>query len=975
MTFLREIAAQLKSEFGPEISDLCLVVPTRRAVAFLREAIAQTYRQTLWAPQIISIQDLVRGLSGWQFPETLPLVFELYQVYKTIMRQQQPNWDEPFERFYAWGEMLVKDFDEIDKYLVDTQQLFTNIKDLKEIDLFFTLEPENLVPIRRFWETLRGKKEDLTEVQQEFLRIWQMLLDIYTGYKAQLAAKYQAYDGMAYRYLVQQLEEEKLAWPHKQTIFIGFNALSTAEERIMHFLLKEKKAIVYWDVDYVYFTPTKHESPEDDTALRDEGHLAGEEPGKFIDEYHYKWRDLDSRLILHNMRAHDKHIHITGVPLQVGQAQYLGNLMQDIQTDQTLPRDHALVLADEQMLFSTLYALPSHMEELNITMGFPLKQTHLHHLILTTLRLLQNMRFDSQGQRVFSHREVTQLINNPYIKGRFHELSEKLQQEIRAQNLVFVSQKFLKQHELSPLLAHIFDPPLIPPTLIQDLLPLMRYVEGVFDEIQQEAFDRKDQWESELAFHLHKYFTQLKEILLLYKPELSLRGFLNLVREVLQKVRVPFEGEPLTGYQLMGFLETRVLDFKKVFILGANEGNLPDTSSGNSFVPYSLRKGFGLPTYEEKDAIYAYHFYRLLQRTDEIHLIYNTVVDEQGGSKEVSRFIRQIRHFFRNTPEIHIHDSVVTIPVPYSETPGISIPPSPATHEKLLKRYVHPTAAPKPTYLSATAMTTYLGCKLKFYYRYIAGIREPETIEENIEANTLGSVLHYTLELLYQDHLNKVVTPELTKELKANIGHKLKAAFDAHDLPWGSELRGMNFLLREVIEQQVGRILSQDRQGEVFQVISIEDENRFFTTLDVEGLPVRINGMLDRVDFLPNDNVVRIIDYKTGYVDLPEHVTLDKCFESDKHKEVFQGYLYAWLFQRQQPDASIKVGYYTVRELSKGVKYIEKGKVIPNQVLVEYEKRLKELIHEMLTGDYPQTEDESHCRYCPYNTLCNRIVR
>ncbi|MEL6734231.1 MAG: PD-(D/E)XK nuclease family protein, partial [Bacteroidota bacterium] len=371
---------------------------------------------------------------------------------------------------------------------------------------------------------------------------------------------------------------------------------------------------------------------------------------------------------------------------------------------------------------------------------------------------------------------------------------------------------FLKQHELSPLLAHIFDPPLIPPTLIQDLLPLMRYVEGVFDEIQQEAFDRKDQWESELAFHLHKYFTQLKEILLLYKPELSLRGFLNLVREVLQKVRVPFEGEPLTGYQLMGFLETRVLDFKKVFILGANEGNLPDTSSGNSFVPYSLRKGFGLPTYEEKDAIYAYHFYRLLQRTDEIHLIYNTVVDEQGGSKEVSRFIRQIRHFFRNTPEIHIHDSVVTIPVPYSETPEISIPQSPATHEKLLKRYVHPTTASNPTYLSATAMTTYLGCKLKFYYRYIAGIREPETIEENIEANTLGSVLHYTLELLYQDHLNKVVTPELTKELKANIGHKLKAAFDAHDLPWGSELRGMNFLLREVIEQQVGRILSQDRQ-------------------------------------------------------------------------------------------------------------------------------------------------------------------
>ncbi|MEL6134065.1 MAG: PD-(D/E)XK nuclease family protein, partial [Bacteroidota bacterium] len=392
------------------------------------------------------------------------------------------------------------------------------------------------------------------------------------------------------------------------------------------------------------------------------------------------------------------------------------------------------------------------------------------------------------------------------------------------------------------------------------------------------------------------------------------------------------------------------------------------------FVPYSLRKGFGLPTYEEKDAIYAYHFYRLLQRTDEIHLIYNTVVDEQGGSKEVSRFIRQIRHFFRNTPEIHIHDSVVTIPVPYTETPEICIPQSEATHERLLHRYVKPREG-KPTYLSATAMTTYLGCKLKFYYRYIAGIREPETIEENIEANTLGSVLHLTLELLYQDHLQKVVTPALIKELRADIGHKLKAAFEAHDLPWEGELRGMNYLLRDVIHQQVGRILSQDAQGEGFKVISMEDESRFFTTLDVEGRSVRINGMLDRVDFLSETGVVRIIDYKTGHVKLPDNVSMDQCFESDAYKEVFQGYLYAWLFQRQEPEAKIKVGYYTVRELSKGIKYIQNGDTISREVLADYEKRLKKLIHEMITGDYPQTEDESHCRYCPYNTLCNRIVR
>jgi len=973
MTFLREIAAQLKSEFGPEISDLCLVVPTRRAVAFLREAIAQTYRQTLWAPQIISIQDLVRGLSGWQFPETLPLVFELYQVYKTIMRQQQPNWDEPFERFYAWGEMLVKDFDEIDKYLVDTQQLFTNIKDLKEIDLFFTLEPENLVPIRRFWETLRGKKEDLTEVQQEFLRIWQMLLDIYTGYKAQLAAKYQAYDGMAYRYLVQQLEEEKLTWPHKQTIFIGFNALSTAEERVMHFLLKEKKAIVYWDVDYVYFTPTKHESPEDDTALRDEGHLAGEEPGKFIDEYHYKWRDLDSRLILHNMRAQDKHIHITGVPLQVGQAQYLGNLMQDIQTDQTLPRDHALVLADEQMLFSTLYALPSHMEELNITMGFPLRQTNIHDLLLIVMRLLRNLKLTPDKKRVFGYKEIVQLVNNPYIKAANLDLSEGLQKEITQQNRLFISPEELQQKELPELLAHIFQPPMLPldGKPIGDLEPVLTYCEGIFRLLLSTTEDDSRPLETEYVFQLWLQFQQLRDVLNRYQPRLTVPGFANLFRDMMQRARVPFEGEPLIGVQLMGFLETRVLDFERVYILASNEGKLPDTSLGNSFIPFNLRKGFGLPTYEEKDAIYAYHFYRLLQRTKEVHLIYDTVGDGSSPA-EVSRFIRQIRHFFRGHPHLNVHERLISTPAPYMPPPEIRIPNGPEIEGILRNKYEGPQAK---RYFSATALTSYLACPLQFYYRYVAGIREPDQVEETMEANTFGTVLHRTMEFLYEPAYKRktVMTAEEVVPLKQRIEASLKQAFAESSLGWDEQVRGKNYLLRGVIEKQCEAILDQDAEGPNFQVIDLENDKDYGTLLGTEVGEMRVNGAFDRIDYLPDTDEYRILDYKTGQVYInAAHTNLEKIFEDPKMKIPFQGYIYAYLFGLRHPERRAQVGFYAVRKLSGGIQFLNKGNAIQPADREEFGARLQELISGIFEEDFRQTEDTSTCSYCAYNAICHR---
>ena len=978
-TFLDHIARELKQEFGGDISQLCLIVPTRRAVQFLRDALAEAYQQTIWSPRIVSIQDFVRQTVGWQFPDILPLVFELYQVYGPHMRQVDKTWYESFEQFYNWGEMLVKDFDEIDKYLVDARQLFTNIKDLKEIEQVFSLPEESLEPIRRFWQTLRGRNETPDQVQQRFLAIWQELYEIYDQYRQALRRRNQGYDGMAYRHLVGELEAGRLTFAEPKLVFIGFNALSTAEERLMKHLLTEQQAIVYWDVDRAYFTPPRDKWGQSAEIYADKaGHLTGEEPGKFIREYHAKWQQLDSRLVLHDMGSQDKDIYLTGVPLQVGQAQYLGNLLTDVPIPPAAYRRHVIVLADENLLFPTLYALPDDIERLNITMGFPLRQTNIHDLLLIVMRLLRNLRFDPQGRLVFSHREVSALVNNPYVKAGAPALSEQLQRVINARNLLFISYEELQAFDLPPLLQHLFQPPALADDLqrLADLTPLLTYSAAIFRYLLEDAQARQATLETEYIFQFFTFFQQLRDILETYQPALSLRGFAKLFRDMMQRARIPFEGEPLVGVQLMGFLETRGLDFDKMYILGSNEGKLPDTSTGNSFIPYNLRLGMGLPTYEEKDAIYAYHFYRLLQRAREVHLIYDTVVSEGGGSREVSRFIRQIRHFFRTHPRLHVHERTVRTPAPYVEPTPITIEQTAETQAILRQRYLvdNGQVDQQGRYFSATALTTYLGCPLRFYFRYVAQIKEPEQVEEIMEANTFGSILHLTLEYLYQPLVGEetVVDAATIEQLKKGLRDCLRRAFAAHKLGWDAEIRGKNYLLRGVIEAQCEAILRQDAAGPPFQVVDLENDDAYFTILASPAGPVRVNGAFDRIDYLPATGRYRILDYKTGKVEIVSKGALDKAFADDQYKAIFQGYLYALLFARKHGTVPTQVGFYAVRHLSEGIQFLSDGHTISPAELTTFEQRLQELVGRVFTEPFTQTEDDAKCRYCPYNAICNR---
>ncbi|MEZ4686122.1 MAG: hypothetical protein R3B47_08670 [Bacteroidia bacterium] len=378
-SFLEIVAAKICMQAGEQPEKVAIILPSRRAVVFMREALAKAYGKTIWSSHIIAIQDFVREQHGGSYPENLSLLLTLYSVYRKVMLRMNPAWHEPFERFYPWGEMLLRDFDEVDKYLVPAGELFTNVRDLREIELTFGLSEEDREAIRHFWNAVYVKSEDSegkSKTREQFLFIWGILNEVYESFRAALGRRNQVYDGMAYRALAEKAKAGELELPWEHLFFVGFNALTSAEEQIIRYFLDKEKATVFWDVDEHFLTS---ETP------------IGEEAGFFILNQHKKWEGKGSELIRYQTAHQPKQVDIIGAPLSTGQARYAGNLLRELNLKPEDARHTALVLADENMLFPVLHALPAGVSRLNITMGFPLKQTDIHHLLQAAMRLVQRL--------------------------------------------------------------------------------------------------------------------------------------------------------------------------------------------------------------------------------------------------------------------------------------------------------------------------------------------------------------------------------------------------------------------------------------------------------------------------------------------------------------------------------------------------------------------------------------------------------
>lgn len=946
MTFLEKLASEILTRYKGDLQNLCFVFPSRRAGIFFKKSLSEKLYKPVWAPEIYSIEDFIEKLSPYTIPDRLVLIFELFEMYKTHGE------NESFDKFYTWGEMMLRDFDEIDKNLITGSEIFKIIRELKEVETEFSFTPEDLEQFSTFWKTFSN--EELTKLQNEFIKIWEILGKVYNDFRNQLAGKNYAYEGMAYRKLYEEIKSENIKIPWSKIIFSGFNLLTKSEEGIIRELSKKNLAETYWDADEYYVNNPKQEA------------------GEFLRKNFRNLKLNEPKWIENNLASAVKSIKVTGAVLQAGEAKALGNEIKlNLASKKIDLEKTAVVLPDESMLIPLLNSLPQEIDSLNVTMGFPMKETPLYNLI----ELLKNLQFNKKtgkSSTVFYHKDVIQVLLHPYIKFNNPAYIYDAVNDIKRNNIIYVSGKrVLNEDGRHPaILDLIFKN-------AESVTEIEQYLSGILDfisgrmEISGSSYAK---YELEFFFTLYENLNRLKDTINAYSGELSAETFWRIATEVLRTIRIPLTGEPLAGLQVMGLLETRTLDFENVYILSMNEGIMPKGFVQNSFIPYNIRKAFKLPTYEDEDAVPAYYFYRLVQRAKNIHLFYNTEVNPLS-SGETSRFILQTENeMVKANTNIKYEHAVVSTKIDKLFRKEIVINKTGEILDKL-----------KNASFSPSDLNSYISCKLQFYFKKLAKLEEEETIEEFFSPATFGSILHNVVEIIYKQYEGKTISKDIIdiirKNLYDNFDEILKKAFGKIESlkELDTELQGKNLLLKNIIKKLVNKILDSDVKNLPFKIINLEMEIIDKIDIPAGGNPLSISlkGRIDRID--EKDNAPVIIDYKTGYF-TPKPIgkkTIDEyfgnIFTDPKYKEYFQSYFYAFSYLRKNNKKPVKIAIYPLRMINEGLVYLSDEPISLNYISL-YEKNLIKLIEEIFHPEtsFSQTDDRQLCSICPFISICCR---
>ncbi len=954
-TFLQEVAQYVLTHHIDRIDQLTIIFPNRRAGLFFRKEMGQLIEKPIWMPKVTSLEDFILFHSGLDKIETLEGVLRLYDVYKA----QQPR-EESFDRFFFWGEMILRDFDEIDQYLVEADQLFTSIKSQKELDEeFYFLDEEELKVIRSFWSTFLP---DASKTQKAFLETWKILKPIYHSFKAQLVSEGKGFGGQIYRQFWEALKSDQVA-VSGHLILAGFNALTVAEERIIKLLVENHHAEILWDLDAHY--------------LLDEN----QEAGHFMRTYQ-KDTILGKTFpkVLPNFIQEPKTFKAVGVSLEVGQVKALAEHLESLASSSDYkPENTVIVIPNEYMLFPLLHAIPPSIEQLNITMGYPMKDTPVFSLLESLLQLQSSSRENVIHGTSFYHRPVIEILGHPLIHPIAEEKGELITADITKRNLIFVYQSELKLPKR--LFELIFSKPIKPLVYLLDIL----------EELHHCWKAHGQDLELEFISRFYQHTAKLEEMIGQKTEQLSYDFLIKLFRRLSRSLKIPFSGEPLEGLQIMGVLETRNLDFEHVFILNMNEGSWPAPPKKGSFIPHNIRKAFDLPVFEHQDSIYAYLFYRLLQRSKRVWFYYNTV-SEFNVNGEMSRYIRQLA--FETNHEIDYQ--ILANPIAITPAQPISIEKTPEVLFKLGRFLVK--KGEWTARLTPSALDTYLYCRLRFYFKYVQELYEPDELQEELSPMVFGNILHDAMEILYRQFIKKnkrpIVEPNDFFGLESGVDGAINKAFIKHyDVKNETKfkLEGRNIIAAEIIRKTALKILHFDRQYAPFKILGLETSTRDGYTLDypinVAGntLTVGIKGKIDRLD--QKQGKVRVIDYKTGK-DAKEFGSVTSMISRDdpkRNKAAFQVFFYSYLFYKTYPGeyTQLEPGLFNSRDLFDDQfnwRLVEKAGRSANQVTEfrDYLEPFEEIVTELLTEIYnpavpfDQVEDESKCRFCPYNEICGR---
>ena len=956
--FLYQVASLFYEKWEAEVSRLAFVFPNRRTGLFFQKYLSEVADTPLFSPTILTINDLFIQLSGKQSADRISMLFILYDIY---IRQSGST--ETFDEFLYWGEMLLNDFDDIDKYMANARMLFSNVKDLREIENDFDfLSDEQIAAIRSFWSSFYPRGD--TPNQQQFLAVWQVLYDLYEEFRATLAAEGKGYEGMIFREVVESMERgESPDLPYEQIVFVGLNALSVSEERFLAQLQKREIADFYWD-----YVSDKVTDPDNKASY-------------FVSR---NLKSFPSSMKLPPEEKVKTEIEVIGIPSGIGQAKHVYTLLSDWCKEAEMSSEEALrtavILPDEHLLIPVLNAIPEQIRRINVTMGYPLAGTPVASLIEYILALQKNVRYIDRNP-LFYFRDVLPVLNHRYILSTSPEIISSLVKEITENNKIYISHTEL---EKTPLLEILFTPvtgvEAFSDYLIKVLEELNKVMSALSDEEEEDAPQRTNDLEQEFIFHYFTTVNRMKEVMKDARIEMKIDTFFRLLKRVTDTITIPFHGEPLSGLQIMGVLETRALDFDRLIILSMNEGIFPQRKAANSFIPYNLRRGFGLPTYEHQDSVWAYHFYRLIERASHVSLLYDTRSNGlQTG--EVSRFVHQLHYHY----EVPMRDKLVVYNVSSSETPPLAVP----KREDIMRRLdAYRKGGSKA--ISASAINTYLDCPLKFYFSVVEGIREEEEVSETIESDVFGSILHKVMEELYKPFQGKMVTVDLLKAIRKDtalltgaIARAFASEFFKTEVV--RSLTGQNYLIGEMIRKYVEKILERD--GKLTPFVYIESERKINGLISLsDHSEIRLKGFIDRVDEVLD--AIRIIDYKSGS-GTTTFSSIESLFnkeEKDRAKAVMQVFMYCWMYAHftENKGKTIQPGIYYVRSLFSDpfdpsvYHRIERGKSEKVEDFSGYaqafEEGLRGCLDEIFNPEIPftQTPTGKACSYCPFKGICGK---
>ncbi|MFI3293090.1 MAG: PD-(D/E)XK nuclease family protein [Rikenellaceae bacterium] len=948
-TFLEEVAEYLYTKHGDNISNLKIIFPSRRARLFFVDALSRIATKPVWQPKWVSIDDMMSRASGIEMGDRVRLISELYKIYSK-------HHNESFDKFYFWGEILLADFDMIDKYMIDADELFRNVSDIKELEADLSyLTPEQL-KIVSFWSTL-GEDADLSVEKRRFLKIWRSLAPIYKEFQSRLDELGIAYTGMIHRRAVGRLTDGEYSFEGSgEYAVVGFNALSECEKSLLANLKNSSSVDMFWDYDDYYKLHAEQEA------------------GLFIRENVVRFPSA-APISHNNMTSTPKEIEVVGAASNILQCKYVSKIIEQIKASgEVIDKQTAIVLTNENLLLPLLYSLGEDVGKVNVTMGYPLRESLAYSFIERLIELQHHAKINKKGVAQFYHTDVVGLLSHPYISYHDTTLCDELRKGITEKRMISIDAEFIQRGDL---LSVIF-------TACKSWVEMSKYLSQAIATIEQQPYEgdqraERDEFLSFISSHISSLQNSIEQC----DIEISTPIYISLLRRHIQNLRIPFEGEPLEGLQVMGILETRNLDFRNVIILSMSDDNFPGNHiSQPSFVPYNLRSAYGLPTPEHHEGVYAYYFYRLLQRAQKVWMVYSSHADEKS-SGEASRYIYQLDY---ESP-FKIKRRSVGVDVNMIENETIEVKKEGRVAEQLA-RFTDPD---NPTPISPTALYRYIACPLRFYFYSLAKIRRDEELEEGVDAPMFGTILHAAMQDIYEP-LKGVsdFAPHLSKSMKDGslekfIEKAINENFLQNSSAQSADYSGNILLVKEIVTKYIrDGIVAYDLANPHFTIEDVECDVEHDFALD-SGKRVRFKGIIDRLDRM-DDGSRRVVDYKSGSAHL-DFKGIESLFTGDgksRMSNVIQTLLYSMMLSRGKSNAKVTPTLYYVRSINNdgySPRLVDCSQKERREVMSysdygdEFEGFIRSTLIELLDPQTPfyQCEDSKNsCPHCDYRTICKK---